>query len=149
MRRGATLIELATALAVAGVLLAAAVVPMGRAIDRLAVRGSVDRYAVVHETARQLAIARGRLVRLTLDTARARAVLVVRRTSTEWDTVAIRSLGDATLRANQTQLTFAPTGVGLGLSNGTLVFGRGATAETLTVSRTGRLRRGLVSNHQP
>jgi len=38
-------------------------------------------------------------------------------------------------------VTFSTLGVGLGLSNARLIFSCGRAADTLTVSRTGRLKR--------
>ena len=38
-------------------------------------------------------------------------------------------------------VTFSPLGIGFGASNTSIVFTSGAAAETLTVSRTGRLKR--------
>jgi hypothetical protein len=45
-----------------------------------------------------------------------------------------------TLRASRDTLTFAPTGLGHGASNTTIVVSRGRRADTLVVSRLGRVR---------
>ena len=44
------------------------------------------------------------------------------------------------LRASRDTLTFAPTGLGYGASNTTIVVSRGRRADTLVVSRLGRVR---------
>ncbi len=128
-----------------GVVAAIATPPLVRTMDRLAVRGGADRYAVLLETAREMAIARGRDVRLAVDTAGPTARLIVETARGRLDTVHTHGLGSARLEASQPVVTFGTLGVALGASNGTLVFSRGGVAETLTVSRTGRLKRGALA----
>lgn len=138
--RGATLPELLLTLIVMGVGVAVAVPPVGRLVDRALVRGSVKRFAAVHETTRQLALARGGASRLVLDTAQGEAVIQVR-TGGAWEPAARFPLGGARVSASQASLVFNQWGLGSGLSNATIVFQRGLAAETVTVSRTGRLKR--------
>lgn len=137
--RGATLPELMLVLILMGVSAGIALPPVGRLVDRALVRGSVKRYAAVHETARQLAIARGGQARIVLDSLLGEAALEAR-TENGWETAARFSLGGSRLSASQATVTFNHWGLGTGLSNATLVFSRGTAAETLTVSRTGRVR---------
>ncbi len=141
MRRGVTLPELLVVTILIGIVTAIAAPLLASALDRLAVREAAGRFAVLHETARQLAVARSRPVELALDTAGPAARLVVVRGRTARDTVAVRSLGRARMSTTQPVVTFGPLGFALGLSNTTVVMARGAFAETLTVSRTGRLKR--------
>ena len=141
MTRGVTLPEMTTVLLVASVLAGIATPRLRRHLDRAAVEEAVQRYAVLHETTRQLAIARGVLARLELDSARMSLVIAVRRTRGAWDTVDTRTLGSAMLGASRPIVTFDPMGIGYGASNTRIVFTRGAAADTLFVSRTGRLRR--------
>ncbi|MEK6610157.1 MAG: prepilin-type N-terminal cleavage/methylation domain-containing protein [Gemmatimonadota bacterium] len=141
MSRGATLLELTMVLAIVSVLATVVTPPLGRYLDSAAVQEAVQRYAVLHETTRQLAIARGALARLELDSARKTVTLAVRRSPSAWDTVDTRTLGSAALSTSQPVITFDPIGIGYGTSNSRIVFSRGATADTLFVSRTGRLRR--------
>lgn len=128
-------------LAIVSVLATVVTPPLGRYLDRAAVQEAVQRYAVLHETTRQLAIARGALARLELDSARKAVTLAVRRSPSAWDTVDTRTLGSAALSTSQPVTTFDPIGIGYGASNSRIVFSRGAAADTLFVSRTGRLRR--------
>ena len=139
--RGATLLELLTVVVVICIVTSIALPPLRRGLDAAAVRAAADRYATLHEAARRAALAHGRLVRLTLDTARAEATIALRRAGGGWDTVRTWALGEARLTASQPVMAFAPTGLGFGVSNSRLVFSRGAAVETLTVSRTGRLKR--------
>lgn len=141
MFRGVTLPELLAVLVLVGVMASVAIPPLVRQLDRVAVEGAADRYAVLHEATRQLAIARGTLARVELDAAARTATISWRSSSTTWDTVEFRRLGSVNLDASQSVITFNPIGVGFGLSNSRIVFSRDAAAETLTVSRTGRLRR--------
>jgi len=141
MRYGYSLIELITVVVLMVIIAAIALPPLARQLDAAAVNEAAERYLSAHHSARKLAMARGRLVRLELDTARGTAALAVRRPPAGWDTVEIRPFGTAQLETSQPVITFAPWGVGFGLSNSRIVFRRGQAAETLTVSRTGRVRR--------
>jgi prepilin-type N-terminal cleavage/methylation domain-containing protein len=139
--RGLTLPELLIVLVLIGLAASIALRPVGRALDRVAVDEGATRYGAMFETTRSLAIARGRHARIELDTARGAVVLSVHADGAQWDTVDQRPLGRARVETSQTTATFSPLGVGFGLSNARIVFTSGAAAETLTVSRTGRLKR--------
>jgi prepilin-type N-terminal cleavage/methylation domain-containing protein len=139
--RGATLLELLSVLAIIGILTAIAVPPVSRALDRTAAGAAADRYAAYFEASRSVALADARFTRLALDTAQARATLLRRNPAGAWDSVRSWSLGDVRVEASQPVMTFSPIGLGWGASNGRVVLSRGAAAETLTVSRTGRLKR--------
>lgn len=139
--RGVTLPELTTTLLILGVVASVAVPPARRLVDRAAVAGAADRYASVHEVARHTAIARGRAARYEVDAAAARMALSLRDPRGGWDTLRVFELGDVRVTVTQPTVTFNPLGIGAGASNTTVAMSRGAAAETLTVSRTGRLRR--------
>ena len=139
--RGTTLLEMLAVLVVIAVVTAIAVPPLNRAVDRAAVHAAANRYATLFEAARDLALRRARLVALTVDTGRVEATMIVRESGGRWDTVRTWHLGEAHLATSQPSVAFAPIGIGYGASNSRLVFSRGAAVETLTVSRTGRLKR--------
>ena len=139
--RGVTLPELLMVMVLIGVVASIAVRPIGRALDRVAVDEGAARYGAMFETARAFAIARGRHARIEIDTALGSAVIAVRQGVSQWDTVDQCPLGRSRVDASQTVVTFSPLGVGFGLSNARIIFASGAAAETLTVSRTGRLKR--------
>lgn len=141
MRQGFTLPELLTVIAIVGILLSIVTPPLGRALDQAAVRESADRFAALHATARQLAISRNTLARLEVDGARRAATLSVWRSPTAWDSVGRYDLGSATIACSNPTMVFGPLGLGYGTSNSRVIFSRGAAADTVTTSRTGRLRR--------
>ena len=139
--RGTTLPELLVVLLIIGVLASVVAPPLRRSLDRLAVDEAAERYAALHEQARSLAVARGALARVELDSSRGEAVIAVRGTPGRWDTLEVRSLGRARMSASQVMVTFSPIGIGFGASNTRIVFSSGSAAETVTVARSGRLRR--------
>lgn len=139
--KGLTLPELLCVLAIIGITTAIVAAPLGHALDRIAVDEAADRYAAMHETTRQLAIARSALARLELDTASGTVTASWRGSAGTWDTLVAHSLGAVDVAASQAVVAFTPYGYGWGFSNTTIVVRRGAVAETLTVSRTGRLKR--------
>jgi Tfp pilus assembly protein FimT len=141
MSRGVTLPELTSVLLIMGVMTSVVVPPARRLVDRAGVAAAADRLSAVHEVARQTAIARGRPVRYEVDGAALRVALSLRDADGSWDTLRTFAVGDVRLAVSQPTVTFSPLGVGSGASNTTLIVSRGAAAETLTVSRTGRLRR--------
>ena len=141
MPRGATLPELMTVTLIIAVVASIATLPLRRTLDRIAVAGAAQRFASVHETARQTAIARATLVRYELARDSAAVALATRNALGAWDTLRVWTLGPVQVAASQRAVTFSPLGVGYGASNSRVVFARGAAVETLTVSRTGRLRR--------
>jgi prepilin-type N-terminal cleavage/methylation domain-containing protein len=141
MRSGHTILEIIIVLVLLAIAAAIALPPIGRLLDAAAVNEAAERYVTAHHTARRLAGSRSTLARIELDSAASTATVTVRTSRTRWDTIETRPLGSPRLSASQRIITFAPSGIGFGLSNSRIVFRRGAAAETLTVSRTGRLRR--------
>lgn len=139
--RGATLPELTVVTLIVGVLASVVTPPVRRYLDQAAVAGAANRLASVHAAARLSAIQTGRLSRYVVDRRTNTLVLSLRAPLGSWDTVRAVPLGAVRLSVSQPIVTFGPLGVGYSASNTTVVFSRGASAETLTVSRTGRLRR--------
>lgn len=141
MRSGYSVIEMVIVLALVALAASVALPPLARLLDVAAVHESAGRYVTAHHSARRLAGGRSLLARIELDSAARTATLSVRATRARWDTVATHPLGSARLSASQPVITFVPMGLGFGLSNSRIVFQRGQAAETLTVSRSGRVRR--------
>ncbi|MEK7668259.1 MAG: hypothetical protein AAB409_06390 [Gemmatimonadota bacterium] len=141
MARGATLPELVIVALTIGVMASIVTPPLRHTLDRIAVVNAAQRYSAVHQAARVTAIARAGLVRHELARDSAAVALTVRNPRGTWDTLRVWTLGSVRVSASQRAVTFSPLGLGYGASNTRVVFSRGAAVETLTVSRTGRLRR--------
>jgi Tfp pilus assembly protein FimT len=138
MRRGATLMELALALAITGLLLGIALPRLATMADGLAVDAAARDIIAAHGRARITAILRSRVVELTIGA----------------DELAIRPRGDPTdlwhstgpaarqvvLAGPPKILTFSPVGISTGLSNASFRLTRGGASRTVIVSRLGRVR---------
>ena len=137
-RPALTLLELVIVLVIIGLLSTIAVREMGHWLDRLAARSAVAEAAEVISQARDEALARHALVSVRFDTARGELALHAR-----GRLLAMHALGHAhgvTLASTRDSLAFDVRGLGYGASNLTLVARRGHAAETLVVSRLGRVR---------
>ncbi len=135
---GVTLVEMAMVLALVALLGAITIVPLMRLTDRIAVRGAASDIATALAVARHRAIMR--VTRTTLDVDPTRARILVHTGS---DTILVRRLGDAhgvRIAATGLAVTYSPTGLGVGVSNTSITVQRGAAAETVFVSRLGRVR---------
>jgi Tfp pilus assembly protein FimT len=135
---GATLVELAVLLVLTALILGVAIPRVRHVVERSAVRAAVADIVTTLATARQIAAANGGGVFVTIDTTTA-TVRVLRR----GDTVATRPLGPlfgVTLRTTRDSLGFDGRGLGSGAANLTFVVLRGMTADTVVVSRLGRVR---------
>ncbi|CAN5145467.1 hypothetical protein BH23GEM2_BH23GEM2_25630 [soil metagenome] len=139
MRRGITLIELALAMAFAGIVMTMGVSGARRLLDGMSVRAAAGEAHTLFGAARQLAILRAQRVTLQIDTTAGR--LIVQAAA---DTLRVRELSEVhgvRLAATRLATTYERNGLGYGASNLTLVVSRGRAADTLTVSRLGRVRR--------
>lgn len=137
-RHGYTLAELAVVLTIVGLISFAGIRALAQRLDRLAVRAAVAEAAGAVSRARDVAAARGAIVRVVID---AGAGTVTLRAGD--DQIARHALGHAhgvTLSASRDSVAFDGRGLGYGAANFTLVARRGSAADTLVVSRLGRIR---------
>ena len=137
-RPALTLLELVIVLVIIGLLSIIAVRETGHYLDRIAARSAVAEAAEVIQQARDEALARRAVVSVKIDTGRAELTLRER-----GSTLAVHALGHAhhvKLSTTRDSLAFDVRGLGYGASNLTLVAKRGRAAETLVVSRLGRVR---------
>lgn len=137
-RTGTTLLELLVALAVLGIVAATAMRAGAAMGDAARVRSAADELRAALSTARTLAVARADRAAVRLDTAAA-AVSV----HLQGDTALRRPLGalyGVRLSATRDSTAYGADGLGWGAANVRLIVRRHAAAETITVSRLGRVR---------
>jgi Tfp pilus assembly protein FimT len=138
-RRGSTLVEQIALLALLGALAAigvrAAAGVLNATLVHIATRDVADLLAL----AREQASATGVRTAVRFDPAAGRVVV-----HAEGDTIArydVTQHGALTLEASRDSMAYSPSGLGYGAANLRVVLRKGASAETLTVSRLGRVRR--------
>lgn len=137
-KAGFNIIELAIVLSIIAILSAIALPRAAGFIDAMEVRGAVTEIDALFSLARHVAIARA--VQSTLDIDPARGVISVR---VGPDTVMKRELEVAhgvTLQSTRASITYSQTGIGYGAANLTLKVTRHLAADTIFVSRLGRVR---------
>ena len=131
--------ELLLVLVVVGILSSVALLRSAAVRDRISVRAAANETVSAFAVARRWSLSRAARTAIMIDTAGAR--LVIRSYA---DTIAQRRLASShgvTLSASRDSMAYAPNGLGYGASNLTVVIRRGAAAETVFVSRLGRVRR--------
>ena len=137
-RRGATVLELLVVVAVTVVALGAALPRVRTIVDHAAVQNAARDARHAFAFARRRALTLGSYVAIRVDSS-ARALTV----ADDHGLMATRALGAAygvTVRANRDSMTYTPLGLGYGGANLSLVLARGEAAETVVVSREGRVR---------
>jgi hypothetical protein len=133
-----TLVELVVVLSVLALVSAIGVRALGRQLDRLAVDNAIAEAAGAVARARDEAVARHAVVSLRIDTAEGSLTLHTRGTR-----LARHALGHAhgvSLGTSRDSVVFDARGLGYGAANLTMVARRGSAADTLVVSRLGRVR---------
>jgi prepilin-type N-terminal cleavage/methylation domain-containing protein len=138
MRYAFTLIELTVTLCIVSILSAIAVPRAGAFLDGIHVRGAVIEIESLFSAARHLAIARASQITVEIDTV-SRTIYV----SAGSDTLRKAEVGsehDVRLSSTRTRMTYSATGMGYGAANLSVVVRRNSVADTVFVSRLGRLR---------
>ena len=138
MRRAFTLPELVLILAVTGILAAIAVPLLSRTVDRIEVHTAVAHLVAAHQRARIMAIAKGQVLVLSVDSATLRIAPPDGVPVLWWE--AGPAAAGVTLPGPSRRFTFSPEGITLGLSNATLPLSRGTSTRTIIISRLGRVR---------
>lgn len=139
MRAGSSLVELVVALAVMAILLAIGAPHVGSTRDGAAVSSAASAVMAELALARHAAIARGRRVAVLFDGPHALVTVAM-----DGDTLARRRLDaklGVALAVTRDSIAYGPTGLGYGAANTRLILHRGRSADTITVSRLGRVRR--------
>lgn len=137
-RAGFTILDMLVTVTIIGILSAIAYARAGKFLDGIEVHSAANDAFAAFSAARHFAIMRAAQSTLDIDTAR--RTLVVR---SGQDTLIRRDLGSihgVKLAATRTSITYAPTGIGYGVANLTLVIRRNAAIDSIVVSRLGRVR---------
>jgi Tfp pilus assembly protein FimT len=138
VRRGATIAELVISLAVLGLLTAIAVPRAAALVDRLSVKGATQDVVLALAAAKGAASRRGAYASFVADPRTGRLRVVSGgETLLERDELQTRGVR---LDASRESVTFAPGGLGWGAANTTVIVSRGTRADTVVMSRLGRVR---------
>ena len=137
-RAGVTLVELCLVLALVGILASIAMTHVARWLERAAARAAVAEAASVVLRARDEAMAQRTPVSVRIDTTAAALELSAR--GVVLSRAALGHAHGVRLSTTRDSLTYDVRGLGYGAANLTLVARRGAAAESLVVSRLGRVR---------
>ncbi|HET9637408.1 MAG TPA: GspH/FimT family pseudopilin [Gemmatimonadaceae bacterium] len=138
MRRAFSAIELTIVIGVVSVLSAIAMPTMTRLLDRMRVRAAVTQIEALFGAARHIAIARGATASVEIDTV-ARTISV----TLDGDTLRRGDIGiedGVQVYTNRTSMAYSPTGIGYGAANLSVVVRKSSAADTIVVSRLGRVR---------
>ena len=138
IRVGLTLMELCIVIAIIGLTTVIATRQFVLYRDHSAARAAVAEAASVVVRARDEAVAQRAMTSVWFDTAG--AALELRSRGTALSRAALGHAHGVTLSANRDSLAFDVRGLGYGAANLTMVARRGSAAETLVVSRLGRVR---------
>ncbi len=136
--RGATLLETVLVLSTAAILMGIAVPSAQRSLDRIVVRSAASDLASVLHSARTMALA-GR-VTIAVDADPVTGAMRVRRGERVLFTRNIASAHGVQVTQTRDSMAFGPIGLGRGAANLSYVIRRRAAAETVFVSRLGRIR---------
>ena len=138
-RSAVTLLELMTVLSLVGIILAIAMPRAAGYMDAIRVAGAARETMSMFVTARHTAIARSRRASVLVDPAAARLELRVEDT-----TILRRDLHEGygvRLTSTRDSMSYDPVGLGYGAANLRIIVSRGKAADTVYVSRVGRVRR--------
>jgi Tfp pilus assembly protein FimT len=138
MRSGITLAELLAAITIFSLLTSLAPNGLGGRLDRLAVLHASADVASAFTLARSAAISRGVFATVRID-----SVAKDVRVSVGTESLLTRPLGQVygvDVRSNRDSLAYSPIGHAYGAANQSIVIRRGNAADTVVVSRLGRVR---------
>ncbi len=140
MSKGFTLMEILVVLCIAAVLLVFWVPRATRFMDWLATERAVRDVTTALAVGRNGAIMQSTRARITF---RADSIRIDRLRGTGWEPwwrIAGPASHGVTLEVSNPIVQFGPIGMGWGVSNTKIVLRRGSQAETITMSRVGRVK---------
>lgn len=138
IRRGISLVEISFVLTLLGILLGTTAPTLVQLVDRARVDAATREIARLYAGARFRAVYRGIFVTVTVDTIA--GTVTVRDAGAAGESREIEQAHGVALRASRRVATFAPTGLGYGAANTSVIVRRGSVADTVVMSRLGRLR---------
>jgi prepilin-type N-terminal cleavage/methylation domain-containing protein len=139
-RRGATLPELIVVLTLIGIVLGMSLPSLMRGLDRIETRAAVQETASAFFVARSVAVVSGRGSDVVIDEARSTVLVIAR-----GDTALALHLGarhGVAVSTTRPRMTYTAAGLGYGGANLRIVLTRGSAAESVFVSREGRVKVG-------
>jgi Tfp pilus assembly protein FimT len=137
-RAGTTIVELMLTVVLMGIMSAVGLPRVRATLDRLSVRGAKQDVVFALAAARSVAIRRGDYAAFSADPHSGHV-----RVRLGGETVIDRELTarrGVSISASRESVTFAPSGLGYGAANTTIVLRRGGAADTIVTSRLGRVR---------
>ena len=137
-RQGVTLLELTLTMTIVAMCLALVAPRFAALRDGASVRGAANEIGAAFSNAREMAIARAGPVAVIIDTAEAAVEL-----RAGGQRIARRTLGliyGVRVTSTRDSAVYDARGLGYGVSNLSVTVRRGAMADTLTMSRLGRVR---------
>ena len=126
-------------LVISGIVLSASVVGGARLLDSAAVRTSANDVADLFAIARDQAIATGKRTAVRIDRTEGR--LVIHANVDTLMRLELARLRAVSIESTRDSMAYAASGLGYGASNLRVIVRRGASADTITVSRLGRVKR--------
>jgi Tfp pilus assembly protein FimT len=138
VRRGATLLEQILLLSLLSACATVAVASGVRVLDTVTVHGVGREISELFALARDRAMATGVRTAIRFDVTAQRIIV-----HAGTDTLARLSLVSrgVTVSATRDSMAYVPSGLGFGAANLRLLLSRGASTDTITVSRLGRVKR--------
>lgn len=139
LRKGSTLVEQLVVLVVTGLCLTVACASGARVLHAAAVHSASRDVAELFSMARDRAMATGSRTAVRLDVVHHQISVHTGR-----DTLARLNVNErhaVQLQTTRDSMAYLPSGLGYGASNLRVIVSRGASHDTITVSRLGRVRR--------
>lgn len=141
MTKGFTLLELVVVVAIAGLLLGLWLPRAARLRDWLETERAARDVTTALAVGRNGAVLQSTRARIEIAADTLRIDRLGARGWEPWWRVPGPASHDVVLEVSNPIVTFGPTGMGWGVSNTRIVLRRGSQAETITLSRVGRIKR--------